>query len=79
MCFLIWMNSRLVRRQHPFPFIYLFYFDLLMFAHSTRLHMFTHEGVAYKLKGQRLPKGLMPSLLEDLAAVEVEYECKRRC
>ena len=35
-----------------------------------------HSGVHYKLRGKRLPAGLMPSLLEDLAAVEVEYECK---
>lgn len=31
-------------------------------------------GVGYKLRGQRLPLGAMPSTLEELAAVEVEYE-----
>jgi len=31
-------------------------------------------GVTYKLNGQRLPYGQMPSRLEELAAVEVEYE-----
>lgn len=31
-------------------------------------------GVAYSINGQRLPPGRMPSTLEDLYAVEVEYE-----
>ena len=31
-------------------------------------------GVAYKINGQRLEPGQMPSTLEDLYAVEVEYE-----
>jgi adenylosuccinate synthase len=31
-------------------------------------------GVAYKINGERLPKGAMPSTLIDLAKVEVEYE-----
>jgi len=31
-------------------------------------------GVAYKLNGQRLPAASMPSLLSDLAKVQVEYE-----
>ena len=31
-------------------------------------------GVAYKLNGQRLPRGAMPATLEDLGRVEVEYE-----
>jgi adenylosuccinate synthase len=31
-------------------------------------------GVAYKIRGERLPPGMMPSTLEDLGAVEVEYE-----
>ena len=31
-------------------------------------------GVAYKVNGQRLPPGMMPSTLDDLEAVEVEYE-----
>jgi adenylosuccinate synthase len=31
-------------------------------------------GVAYSLNGKRLPPGLMPSVLEDLAQVKVEYE-----
>jgi len=31
-------------------------------------------GVAYKLRGELLPAGLMPSLLSDLASVEVVYE-----
>lgn len=31
-------------------------------------------GVAYTLNGQTLPPGMMPSTLEELAAVEVEYE-----
>lgn len=32
-------------------------------------------GVAYTIRGQKLPLGSMPSTLEDLEAVEVEYEC----
>lgn len=31
-------------------------------------------GVAYKINGERLPPGMMPSTLEDLENVEVEYE-----
>jgi adenylosuccinate synthase len=31
-------------------------------------------GVAYRLHGERLPRGSMPSTLEELSAVEVEYE-----
>jgi adenylosuccinate synthase len=31
-------------------------------------------GVGYKLRGQLLPRGVMPSTLEDLSAVEVVYE-----
>ena len=31
-------------------------------------------GVAYKINGEQLPVGLMPSSLQGLAAVEVEYE-----
>ena len=31
-------------------------------------------GVAYKVNGERLPYGTMPSTLADLSAVEVEYE-----
>ncbi len=31
-------------------------------------------GVSYSLRGKRLPPGLMPSVLEDLAAVTVDYE-----
>merc|ERR1712100_468407 len=31
-------------------------------------------GVAYKIDGKRLPDGQMPSSLEGLGAVEVEYE-----
>lgn len=31
-------------------------------------------GVAYKINGKRLPPAYMPSLLSELAQVEVEYE-----
>ena len=31
-------------------------------------------GVSYSINGQRLSPGQMPSTLEDLSAVEVEYE-----
>lgn len=35
-------------------------------------------GVAYTIDGHRLPKGAMPSTLETLAKVEVEYESESR-
>lgn len=35
-------------------------------------------GVAYKINGERLPLGSMPSTLEELAKVEVEYESASR-
>ncbi len=31
-------------------------------------------GIAYKINGKRLDDGVMPSTLEELAKVEVEYE-----
>ena len=34
------------------------------------------KGTHYRLRGERLPRGMMPSVLEDLAQVQVEYESK---
>ncbi len=66
------------------------WFDAVVVAYAHRLNGFTslnitkldilddletiRLGVAYKLRGQVLPLGVMPSTLEDLAAVEVVYE-----
>jgi len=66
------------------------WFDAVVVQYAHRLNGFTslnitkldvlddletiRLGVGYKLRGQVLPPGVMPSTLEDLAAVEVVYE-----
>jgi len=66
-----WFDAVVVRYAHTlngFTSLNLTKLDVLDDMATLRL------GVAYKLRGQLLPPGAMPSTLEDLAAVEVVYE-----
>jgi adenylosuccinate synthase len=66
-----WFDAVVVRYAHTlngFTSLNLTKLDVLDDMATLRL------GVAYKLRGQVLPPGTMPSTLEDLAAVEVVYE-----
>ena len=66
-----WFDAAVVRYAHTlngFTSLNLTKLDVLDDMATLRL------GVAYKLRGQLLPAGAMPSTLEDLAAVEVVYE-----